>query len=384
MRESAKTEKEEKRIIHVVHVHEKFYPYLGGSTFRLLNLLNGINKQNSNFYFTVLCENHTKKLPEREILQPNIEIVRFNNYFTIPLLLFNLSKKRKIHIIHAHNYRPFLLAFISNIFLRKKIILEMHSIYKISFLKQSIVNILFKIVRKNRIITLSETSKKYFSRLYKTPQKKIEVIYNGIDINRFRNCRSVSKSIDYKIISKFISKFNLRIGYIGSFYSWQGVFSFVEVAKEVVKTRKDVGFIMVGCGPTFLETERLIRRYSLGKNILIHGAVPEEEIPVVYNLIDILLIPRPSTLATATAIPLKPIEALACGKIVVGTRIEGLLELKDKVGGGIFLFDSLKRIISYLEKFNIKNGKLKDIPSGLNTFSYLKQSYNLIKIYKSL
>jgi len=373
-----------KYIMHVVHIHEKFYPHMGGSTFRLLNLLNGISKQNPNFKFTVLCENHTKNLLSAETLSSNINIIRFKSYFLIPFLLFNLAKQKKIDILHAHNYRPFFFTFLSNIFLRKPIVVEMHYIYKTSFLKQIIVNILFKLMQKSKIITISEKSKKYLSKIYKIPEERIKVVYNGIDLDFFKNFQTIPKSDDYQSIFKFISKFKLKIGYIGSFYDWQGVFNFVEVARRVVKERKDTGFIMIGDGPEFFKIKKLIEKYSLEKNILVHDSVSQDEIPSFYNLIDILLLPRPSTLATETAIPLKPIEAIVCKKIVVGTKVGGLLELKNKIGEGIFLFNSLDEIISFLEKFDIKKYKLKKIPNALSIFSDLYQSKNLINIYHTL
>jgi len=372
------------KYIHIVHIHEKFYPHMGGSTFRLLNLLNGVAKQNPNFKFTVLCENHTKNLLSEETLSSNVNIIRFKSYFLIPFLLFNLARQKRIDILHAHNYRPLFFTFLSNFFLRKPLVVEMHYVYKTSFLKQIIVNILFKLMQKNEIITISEKSKKYLSKIYKIPEERIKVVYNGIDLDFFKNFHTIPKPDDYQRIFKFISKFKLKIGYIGSFYDWQGIFNFVEVARRVVEERKDRGFIMIGDGPEFLKIKKLIEKYSLEKNILVHSSVSQDKIPLFYNLIDILLLPRPSTLATETAIPLKPIEALACKKIIVSTKVGGLSELKEKITDGIFLFDQVEEIVTFLKEFDTKKYKLEKIPEKLNIFSDLYQSKNLIDIYHGL
>jgi len=239
-------------------------------------------------------------------------------------------------------------------------------------------------MQKNEIITISEKSKKYLSKIYKIPDERIKVVYNGIDLDFFKNFHTILKSDDYQRIFKFISKFKLKIGYIGSFYDWQGIFNFVEVARRVVEERKDRGFIMVGDGPEFLKIKKLIEKYSLEKNILVHSSVSQDKIPLFYNLIDILLLPRPSTLATETAIPLKPIEALACKKIVVGTKVGGLSELKEKITDGIFLFNRLEKIVTFLKEFDAKKYELEKIPEKLNIFSDLYQSKNLIDIYHGL
>lgn len=371
-----------KNIVHVVHVHGKFYPYLGGSTFHLLNLLDGINKQKSNFYFTILCENHTGKLPAREILSSNIEIIRFKSYLEIPFLLIRVSRRRNIGLIHAHNYRSSFFAYMAKFLVNRPLIIEMHSIYKVSFLKKVIGNFILK--KADRIIVLSKSSKEYLTKVYNVNKSKIELIYNGVDIDFFKNYKIIPDvKSQYGKILQFISKFRIKNGYVGSIHSWQGVCNIIELAKRTVED-KSIGFLIIGDGPDHDKINNLIEKNNLQETVFLHHAIPREDIPLIYYLIDILLILRPSTLATETAIPLKPIEALACKKIIVGTRVKGLLEFKAMVGEGIHLFDSLDEICYFLKEFDVRKYRLAKVTEKLNIFSNSCQADNLLKIYYSL
>jgi glycosyltransferase involved in cell wall biosynthesis len=140
----------------------------------------------------------------------------------------------------------------------------------------------------------------------------------------------------------------------------------------------------VGNGPEYNDINNLIANHHLEEKILLHSAIASEDVPFIYHLIDVLLIPRPSTLSTETAIPLKPIEALACKKNVVGTKVKGLIEFKEMVKDGVYLFDSVDEIVSFLRNFNIEEYKLNVIPEKVSFFSYIRQSDKLLNIYKNL
>lgn len=370
------------KIINVVHICDTFYPYRGGSTIRLLNLLNGICEKSSNFNFKILTRNYTKQLKRREKLRDNIEIIRFVKYAEVPLLLVKLSCEMKIDIMHAHNYRPGLFAYITNIFLNKPFIIEMHAIYETSLLKQMIGKNLLK--KAERIITLSERAKNYLNNVYKIDKNKINVICNGINIDYFDKHKATPKVLmDYKQIFEFLSGFQLKIGYVGSINEWQGIYNFIKIAKDIISKNKNIGFLIVGDGPEYIKVEKIIQEHSLQKRILIHHAIHYDDVPSIYKNIDALLMPRTSTLATETTIPLKPLDAIACGRMVIGTNVGGLIDLQKSFPENIFLFNSCQKISSFIENIK-KEDTIKKIPKNLFFFSISYQATKLIKTYHQL
>jgi len=370
--------------INIVHINDSFYPYCGGSTYRLLNLLKGVTKESSQFNFVVITKNYNRELPKKERLEENILIVRFKEYREIPLLLQNISHEITIDIIHAHNYRPAFFALLGNIFLKKPFIIEMHSLYKVSYIKQIIGR--FSLRKADKLIVLSEKAKYYLVDVCKIKKEKISIVYNGIDINFFKNYELTEYVNNiYERIIHFLSKFELKIGYIGTFYEWQGVYNFIDIAKEIIQKRNDIGFLMVGGGPDYLKIKYIIEKENLSNRIFIHSSVPYKDIPFFYKLIDILLIPRPSTLSTEIAIPLKPLEALACEKIIVGTKVGGLSELQKKFQNNIFLFDSMQEISLFLQNYNKSEVcSQKDLIKEIQYFSDSSQAKKLIKVYREV
>jgi glycosyltransferase involved in cell wall biosynthesis len=66
---------------------------------------------------------------------------------------------------------------------------------------------------------------------------------------------------------------------------------------------------------------------ALGDAVTFTGRVPHEDVERYYGLIDILVYPRLSQRLTELVTPLKPLEAMAQGKIVVASDVGGHREM---------------------------------------------------------
>ena len=72
-----------------------------------------------------------------------------------------------------------------------------------------------------------------------------------------------------------------------------------------------------------------IAALGLQNRVLQLGRVPHQEILRYYALMDVLVYPRRRVRVTELVTPLKPLEAMAAGKAVVGSDVGGLVELLD-------------------------------------------------------
>ena len=96
---------------------------------------------------------------------------------------------------------------------------------------------------------------------------------------------------------------------------------------------------------------------------------------------------RPIISETQSAIPLKPIEALAAGASVLSTEVEGMLELKKLTQANdnqIRIMD-IQSMITYIN--NVCKDNLKDDLMPLNNINIFDQKYNsglLAEIYKEI
>jgi glycosyltransferase involved in cell wall biosynthesis len=104
-----------------------------------------------------------------------------------------------------------------------------------------------------------------------------------------------------------------------------------------MRQRPRLKLLLVGGGP---EDERLreqVRNLGLGERIVFTGRVPFEDVRRHYDLIDVLVYPRISMRLTDVVTPLKPLEAMAMGKLLVASDVGGHRELvRDKETGTLF------------------------------------------------
>ncbi|CAH7385642.1 putative Glyco_trans_4-like_N domain-containing protein [Vibrio chagasii] len=311
----------------ILHLHEKFWPYKGGSTTRLLNLINGTES-----IHYVLSRTHDAGLKTVERLGKNIIVIRYNSDFELCNLVIKLAFNRWFDIFHIHNLRASLVFLPMQIFFCNRSILELHSIYIPSkSWKKAIANISINFYR--RILLLSDKSKNLLFDNYPVTSKDITVIENGICLDSFKYKRNLSG--------------NIRVVYVGSLKGFQGVDQFVSVANLV--KRQDIVFDVFGGS---CQEIKFLKGMDNNNKVNFHGEIDFHDVPQIYAESDILLMTRSSMPSTDSAIPIKPIEALSVGCTVVSTRVGGMDELKSKLNSpNLVLLESFDEIVSYIDNY---------------------------------
>jgi glycogen synthase len=144
------------------------------------------------------------------------------------------------------------------------------------------------------------------------------------------------------------------IGFIGSFYSYEGLDLLVEAARELVRLRPEIRFVLVGGGPDEARLRELCRASGLGDRMSFSGWVPHDRIDAWYRQIDILVYPRKRNRLTEFVTPLKPLEAMAHAKVILASDVGGHRELiEDGLNGFLFRSDDapdlLRRLLALLD-----------------------------------
>ena len=154
------------------------------------------------------------------------------------------------------------------------------------------------------------------------PTKKIVIVPNGVDTDHFKPGLPDAEYMTHrKLTGKRI------IGFIGSFYSYEGLDLLLKSMSHLVSARPDVCLLLPGGGNTETALKTEIERLGLGDAVVMPGRVPHERIPGIYALCDVLAYPRTSLRLTELTTPLKPLEAMAMGKAVVASNVGGHREL---------------------------------------------------------
>jgi PEP-CTERM/exosortase A-associated glycosyltransferase len=165
--------------------------------------------------------------------------------------------------------------------------------------------------------------------------KKVTVIPNAVDISRFSFCEPKDLELARKTALLDVPV----LGFIGSFYAYEGLSLAIQALPKILQRVPDIRFLLVGGGPQEDALKKQVKQLGLESQVLFSGRVPHSEVDQYYSLVDVLVYPRLPMRLTELVTPLKPLEAMAQGKIVLASDVGGHLELITHAENG-YLFDA--------------------------------------------
>ncbi|PKM10283.1 MAG: glycosyltransferase, exosortase A system-associated [Gammaproteobacteria bacterium HGW-Gammaproteobacteria-3] len=194
-------------------------------------------------------------------------------------------------------------------------------------------------------------------------ENKVTVIANAVDIDKFSYGAAAAPSLrqELGLTDKVV------LGFIGSFYAYEGIPLLLEALPAILAEIPAVSLLLVGGGPQEASIRQRTGQLGLDNQVVFAGRVPHERVQDYYNQVDIFVYPRLSMRLTELVTPLKPLEAMAQGRLVVASDVGGHKELIEHGQTG-YLFkagdaDSLARtVIELLQNCNTwaflrKNGR---------------------------
>ncbi|WP_313950409.1 TIGR04063 family PEP-CTERM/XrtA system glycosyltransferase [Accumulibacter sp.] len=155
------------------------------------------------------------------------------------------------------------------------------------------------------------------------PAEKVTVIPNAVDIESF----AVGGEPDAALKARLGLQDATVIGFIGSFYAYEGLDLLLDALPQILEARPEVRVLLVGGGPQEQALKEQAARLGLADKIVFTGRVPHAEVQRYYDLVDILAYPRHLMRLTDLVTPLKPLEAMAQGRLLVASDVGGHKEL---------------------------------------------------------
>jgi glycosyltransferase involved in cell wall biosynthesis len=201
--------------------------------------------------------------------------------------------------------------------------------------------------RSNRIIAVSDFTRRELLQYYKVNESKIRVIHNGVDVDKFKPAAD-------KVKAKEELGFNPEdkaILSVGRLYARKGLFTLIESMVLVKRKFKNAKFIIAGKGLSN-EMKKLVSygtKLGVKDNIVFTGYFPDKKLPRLYQAADLFAF---STFYEN--LPFAVLEALSTGLPVVTTNVGGIPEMIDSGKNG-FLVEPANsreladRILFYLE-----------------------------------
>lgn len=165
------------------------------------------------------------------------------------------------------------------------------------------------------------------------PSDKIMISPNGVDMEMFGTPvpADPQRAEALGLVGKTV------LGFIGSFYPYEGLDDLIAAMPMLVADNPDIRLLLVGGGPAEAALRAQAESSPAAHAIRFVGRVPHQEVEHYYSLTDILVYPRKAMRLTETVTPLKPLEAMAQGRLVAASDVGGHRELiADGVTGTLF------------------------------------------------
>lgn len=163
------------------------------------------------------------------------------------------------------------------------------------------------------------------------PADKVTVIPNAVDIASF----NLASPPDTELLRKWGLTGKTVIGFIGSFYAYEGLDLLLDALPALIEQRPDIRVLLVGGGPQEANLRQQAERLGLKDAVVFTGRVPHSDVNRYYDLINVLAYPRHPMRLTELVTPLKPLEAMAQGQLFVASDVGGHKELVEHNKNGI-------------------------------------------------
>ncbi|EPE2684891.1 hypothetical protein AKH15_17700 [Vibrio parahaemolyticus] len=279
--------------------------------------------------------------------------------------VYKIAKRENVDFIHAHSmFFCGLSAFVCSKILKIGFVYEYRSIWEERFDSVKFIDKLqIKIIRfletlsmrlADKVVVLNEGLRKNVIDRGVLPDKVV-VVPNAVSDELFLEAKSIS-------FPKTIKSF----GYVGNFSHIEGLDLLLKAFLDAFPRNdfSDCKLTFHGKGPYLNDLKELIDKADDGR-ISIAGPFERGDIIDVYKSLDCVVIPRRKLKICDVVTPLKPLEAMVFGRLVIGSNCGGIVEVCSSERNAVFFeADSIKSLSSSMRKqyenFNLsiaKNGR---------------------------
>jgi len=326
----------------------------------------------------------------------NFKIYRFDSYlkfkeYRISLSLLDslLKNEKNIDIVHSHSLRSFQedSGLILSLVKKKPLIISPHGGISINWdyrdkipkmISDVTTGYLKKYLKPHYIaVTKMEIP---IIKEYGADDDHIHFIPHGVNTDTFKpvNGNSLKKKMGLENSDIIL--------YVGRIAKGKGVDKLIKILNLVIKKNKSVKLVIIGGDAGYLPiVKNLIQQYNLSKYIILVGYVSKSNLPEYYSMADLIVYPSRQEI-----FGLVLVEAMACGKAVIGSNIMGPSEiiLDGETGYTSDFMDLTKVSEMIIELFNDRKlltlmGK-KSLERVKKHYTWKKAADSHYKLYMSV
>jgi len=357
----------------------------GGAENHLYTLLKKQSQKSNILLIYFRGNNYWKKDMEAlGIKVVKIDFLKLINLFKFIKVFFTLKRvifDFKPEILHAHLSSMELFASLLKFFFPSRINLVVTKHLDSYFLEGSfgqnrifrgifIDRFIFKY--SDKIICISEQVRRYFIKNIHVPQKKIKVIYYGVDKNYFNKSSKYKKKRNIELIKKEKNKYSI-VCCIARHVKQKSLDFLILSFAEFNKNNPNYKLLLVGDGPERNELIKLSKKNDIYKKII--WIKYSEQIEDILKLSDIFVLP-----SRYEGFGIVFLEAMLLSVPVIATNASAIPEIIKHNHNGILVEpNNIKQLTKAL--INIQNKKLVK-KFNINSKKLLTKKFNLSQMVK--
>ena len=232
----------------------------------------------------------------------------------------------------------------------------------------------FSFLRAERVIAVSRALKDTILRL-NIPEDKVEVIPNGVDLEKFKEIPTYEARQRLQLQGKPLL---LSVGNLNPNKGFDKLIKSIRILTEQ-DNQKDIHLVIIGEGASLKSLQGLVRSLGLDEHVSFAGGVPHQELFLWYSAADIICLA-----SGREGWPNVLLEAMACGKPVVATSVGGIPEIVSSDQLGILVKRNEMEIAKGISTALSKNWNRQEIRKYAETHTWNRVTDSLSAIFRSV
>lgn len=323
----------------------------------------------------VVCSSggvHEKKLQEMGIkhyMIPDIASKKPVDMLKSYLSIKAIINQEHITIIHSHHR---MASFYAELVAPKSVV-KVANAHNTFTDKKKLTQLAY---RNTKVVAVGEMVKKNLTESFGISNERVCVIHNAVK-------PFDSNIVPIEMLYQEREKGNVLIGNVGRLSEQKGMTYFIEAAEITVKTHPEARFVIVGDGEEKKMLHEQVEAKGMQDKVLFMGY--RDDIQNVMSQLDFIVLS-----SLWEGLPLTPIEAYSVGKTVIGTAVDGTVEIiRNNVDGYLVEprnYTQLAKKMNWLienpkirKEFELKAKKLYQAE-----FSFDKLACRYIEFYEEL
>jgi glycosyltransferase involved in cell wall biosynthesis len=218
------------------------------------------------------------------------------------------------------------------------------------------------------VITITDFTRKYLIDTYKIPAEKVELIYQGTEVDRFTSTSDSKR----EAVKRYPLPDNAGpiLGSVGSFEERKGQTILLEAVKKLAETTiPNIHAMMVGDGPDEEMLKEKVKKMKIGNNVSFFPFTREPN--YIFERLDILTLPS----LHKEGLPNVLLEAMSMGLPCIASKMAGIPEIifNDETG---YMVEpgNIDQLVSAISK--LWSDKKKCIEMGINARKLMEEQFD--------